>query len=330
MPGGNGPGENGPGGNGAQESEQNAGAVSRGGESSKGPQLWTIKLAAGDAHATVWQEALEGIAQSVARFKERPGDQSTVRSWRIEAICDQAPVVREVAGLLAEAAGIAKAEIPEIAIAPLIDTDWLALNRSQFPPVQAGRFFIHGTHFSGSAPKGTIAICLDAGPAFGSGTHESTRGALMAIDRCVDERPLGRILDLGCGSGIMALALAASTGAAVFASDRDHAAVENVRFNAAANGFGSRIEACLADGVAKPVRAAAPYDLVAANILAEPLIAMAKDLGGVVKPGGKVILSGLLARQEQGVLVAFQGVGFLHRSTLVLGDWSTLTLARHS
>lgn len=301
-----------------------------GAEGAPGRRLWTIRLVCGDAPAAAWQEALGLIAQSVARFEVQPAAGPGPRSWRIEAICDRAPVAREVAGLLAETAGMALEELPEIAIETLEDRDWLALNRRQFPPVRAGRFFIHGTHFEGIPPPGALAICLDAGPAFGSGSHESTRGALMAIDRCVGAGTYGRVLDLGCGSGILALALALSTGAAVLASDREAAAVENTKFNAAANGLGSRIEACLADGLSARVRARAPFDLVAANILAEPLIAMAADLGEVVEPGGMAILSGLIAPQEHDVLAAYHGAGFLHRSTLVLGQWSTLTVERGS
>ena len=114
----------------------------------------------------------------------------------------------------------------------------------------------------------------------------------------------------------------------MLASDCDGAAVDNVRFNAAANGFGTRIEALLADGLSAPVRAHGPFDLVAANILAEPLIAMALDLGEVVEPGGTLILSGLLARQEFDVLAAYHEAGFMHRLTIVLGEWSTLVVKR--
>ena len=287
-----------------------------------------VRLVAGDAPAAAWQEALAPVAQSVARIKVEPAPTAGARSWRIEAIFHRPPVASEIAELLAEAVGVAVAEVPEIDIETLEDKDWLALNRRQFPPVRAGRFFIHGTHFDGLPPPGALAICLDAGPAFGSGTHESTRGALLAIDRCTREQAYGRVLDLGCGSGILALALAASTDAEVLASDCEVAAVENAKFNAAANGFSSRIEACLADGLTARARARAPFDLVAANILAEPLIAMAADLGEVVEQGGIAILSGLLARQEHDVLAAYHGAGFLHRSTLVLGQWSTLTLRR--
>ncbi len=310
------------------EGGRGPGAGASGDGSSRGRHFWIVRLVAGDAPARRWEEALAGIAQSVARFEVEPAACAGMRSWRIEAICDRAPVAREIAGLLAEAAGMAVAEIPDIEIETLEDKDWLALNRRQFPPVRAGRFFIHGTHFDGSPPPGAIAIRLDAGPAFGSGTHESTRGALMAIDRCALERSYGRVLDLGCGSGILALALAASTGAAVLASDREDAAVENVRFNAAANGFCTRIEVRLGDGLSAPVRRHAPFDLVAANILAGPLIGMAADLGEVVEPGGILILSGLIAPQEQDVLAAFHAAGFSHRFTIVLGEWSTLAVRR--
>jgi len=291
------------------------------------PKLWVIKFVAGDAQAPLFEGALGLIAQSVARFKQEPTP-SQARSWRIEAICDYAPVAYEIEGLLADAAGIAMADIPKIAIEQLEDVDWLALNRHQFPPVKTSRFFVHGTQFDGRPPPGATVLCIDAGPAFGSGTHESTRGALMAIDRCAEERGHNRALDLGCGSGILALAFAASTGAAVFASDCDVAAVENTRFNASTNGFSARIEALIADGLSTPVRAFGPFDLVAANILAEPLITMAMDLGEVVEPGGTLILSGLLARQEQDVLASFYEARFLHRFTFVLGIWSTLVMKR--
>jgi len=294
------------------------------GSGSGGGGFWAIRLTVERALGAAIEEALAAIAGSVSRFEENPDWPEPSDSWCIEAIADRKPDRDGVEALLAATAEALGAPAPAFEIVAIEDIDWLALNRRQFPPVTAGRFFVHGSHFEGAVPEGKIAICLDAGPAFGSGTHGSTQGALMAIDRLAGRGPWRRVLDLGCGSGILSLALAAVTDAEIVASDMEEAAVDNVAANAAANGVGDRIVALHEHGVGAAVRARAPYDLIAANILAEPLISMAGDIAEVAAAGGTVILSGLIAPQEHDVLAAYRRAGFDHRMTLALGPWSTL------
>jgi len=295
-----------------------------------GARFWAIRLTVDRALGPAMEDALSGIAGSVSRFEENSGWPEPSDAQRIEAIADAEPDREGIGALLAATAEALGAPTPRFEITALEDLDWLALNRRQFPPVTAGRFFVRGTHFDGTVPNGKISICLDAGPAFGSGTHGSTQGALMAIDRLAGLRSWRRILDLGCGSGILSLALAALTDAEILASDMEEVARDNVRSNAAANGVGDRITAVHEHGVGAAVRKTAPYDLVAANILAEPLISMAGDIAELTAAGGTVILSGLIAPQERDVLTAFRCAGFEHRMTMALGPWSTLVVARRT
>jgi ribosomal protein L11 methyltransferase len=303
---------------------------------SPGASLWKISAVADAALADALEAAFAPNAVSVSRFEEKPGTPGAAPRWRVLALVDAAPDAAALADAVAATAGVPRAGLPEIAVEPLPDEDWLALNRRQFPPVAAGRFFIHGSHFDGMAPAGTIALRLDAGPAFGSGTHETTRGCLVAIDEAMAEfaregRPV-RALDVGCGSGILALAIAAaaaedSANIPVVATDIDPIAATTTRENAAANNLAERVVALAGEGVSgREVVAGAPYDLIVANILAEPLIALAPELAGLLAPGGFLILSGLLTSQEGEVLAACGAAGLALRRTIVLGDWSTMIL----
>jgi ribosomal protein L11 methyltransferase len=304
---------------------------------SPGASLWKISAVGDAALADALEAAFAPNAVSVSRFEEKPGTPGAAPRWRVLALVDTAPDAAALADAVATTAGVPRAGLPEIAVEPLPDEDWLALNRRQFPPVAAGRFFIHGSHFDGMAPAGTIALRLDAGPAFGSGTHETTRGCLIAIDEAMTVfakagRPV-RALDVGCGSGILALAIAAAAdnGAGlpmpVVATDIDPIAAVTTRENAAANGLAERIVALAGEGVSgREVVAGAPYDLIVANILAEPLIALAPELAGLLAPGGWLVLSGLLTSQEGEVLAAYGAAGLALRRTIVLGDWSTMIL----
>ncbi len=174
-----------------------------------------------------------------------------------------------------------------------------------------------------------MVITLDAGPAFGSGTHESTRGCLLALDALAAERGFATALDLGCGSGVLAIAIAQAFRIPVTACDNDPAAVANAHANARANGAANLITVVEGDGPAAPaLRARAPFDLIVANILAEPLIEMAAEMAAVLGPRGVLILSGLLTTQEGEVAAAYEGLGLVRRRVVALGEWSTMILAR--
>lgn len=299
------------------------------------PRYWRSWLIAEDASVQALEDALEEALApgplSLARFEAKGSGLDAPKLWRLQAISTDEPDIATLALMLAVAAGKVGAEMPDFHVEPLEDQDWLAVNRRQFPPVEAGRFFIHGSHFDGIAPADKVVLQLDAGPAFGSGTHETTRGCLLAIDELLAVRVPARVLDVGCGSGILSLAVAAAAQVPVIASDLDPIAADNTRANAAANNLSAWVAAYAGDGVSVPaIAAAAPFDLILANILAEPLIELAGSLSSLLAPGGRLVLSGLLTRQQDDVMSAYRAAGLTREKTIVLGDWSTLVLTREA
>ncbi len=215
---------------------------------------------------------------------------------------------------------------------------WLARTLESFPEQQVGRrFAVRGTHLTDSPSPGRIPIVLDAGIAFGSGEHGSTRGCLRALELVAHRAPRN-ILDLGTGSGILAMAAAKLLHRRVLATDIDPWSVRVTRSNAARNGLSGRLRVLRADGWTSPVLTRhAPYDLVFANILARPLTRMARHLARHLAPGGTAILAGLLASQVPWVLAAHRGQGLVLERTLVeprsandpVGrGWATLILRK--
>lgn len=313
---------------GAGESEDGAGGSGAGMGPGPGSGLWKLSAVLDAVQADALETVIGDTAVALSRFAIGSTSAGTPRLWRLEALFDAAPDVPQLALALAEVLAVPARTLPRIAVEPLAAVDWLALNRAQFPPVAAGRFFVHGTHFTGTPPAGALALCLDAGPAFGSGTHETTKGCLLAIDEIVAGRRLRNALDLGCGSGILALAIAKAAEIKVLASDIDPVAAATTRANARANGLADRVVAVAGEGVAgEEVGRGAPYDLIVANILAEPLIALAPGVAGLLAPGGQLVLSGLLTVQEPQVCAAYAAAGLTPGRTIVLGDWSTMILS---
>lgn len=289
-----------------------------------GPPLrWRIAVIASDAALPAVLATLEADAETVSWFEAGAG------LWRVEALAAAAPDRAALDAALTRAAITAGLPPPPLVIAPLEARDWLAENRRTFPPIAAGRFFVHDANFIGAAPPGSVALRLEAGHAFGSGHHETTRGCLLALDGLARGRVFRRAVDLGCGSGILALAMARCWHVPVLAADVDPIALDVTRENARRNGVAAQVRTVLSDGWrAAPLRPPARFDLVTANILAAPLRAMAPALARGLAPGGVAVLSGLLAWQEAMVLTACRTVGLrlLHR--VRLGDWPTLILAR--
>lgn len=250
------------------------------------------------------------------------------RTWRVEGVRDMG---LDDAGLQQ---ALALARVATGVDAPLqrAETEaegWLARTAESFPPQRVGRrFLLRGTHDRGPEPCGLVTLTLDAGLAFGSGEHGSTRGCLRALEGVAYRRPR-RILDLGTGSGILAMAAARVLRRPVLATDIEPWSVRVARQNAAANGVGRLVRPVLADGWRQPVvRRGAPYDLVFANILARPLCRMARDLATRLAPGGTVILSGLLGSQVRMVLAAHRRQGLMLQRCLTEGRWATLVLRR--
>ena len=214
--------------------------------------------------------------------------------------------------------------------APTEAEGWLDRTRAAFPEQAIGRrFAIRGTHETGPRLPGRITLTLDAGVAFGSGEHGSTRGCLRALEYVARRRRPARIIDVGTGSGILAMAAARLFRRPVLATDIDPWSVRVTRENAAANRLSREVRAILADGWRdRRVRAGGPYDLVLANILARPLCRMARDLAAHLAPGGTVILAGLLDTQARMVLAAHRAQGLRLTCTLHEGRWATLVLER--
>lgn len=282
---------------------------------------WLVELIVPDHAVPVFQNALEPFASAVTAF-EVPG----TTLWRLAAYAEAAPEPGALdAALTVAALGTAVAK-PAVQIDALPDRDWLAENRRDLPPLVAGRWYIHGSHVTEPAPAGTIALRIDAGLAFGAGSHESTRGCLLALDRLARRRRFRRPLDLGCGSGILALAMARRWHVKVLAVDVDPVAVATTRRNVEANGAQRFVRAAVADRV--PPRDRARHDLIVANILARPLVMLAPNVARALAPGGVVVLSGILAHQQGAVVAAYRAQGVALRERVVLGEWPTLILTR--
>ena len=227
--------------------------------------------------------------------------------------------------LVAEALGAAPfalSELPEI--------DWVAKVRRELKPVEAGRFFVYGSHDADKVPHGAVALLIEAAMAFGTGHHNTTRGCLLALDRLIDTgwQP-HRVADIGAGTAVLAMAAARVWPGTVLASDIDPVAVDVAEANVIANGLDGRVACFQAVGFDHHLLDdAAPFDLVFANILKQPLIDLAPDMARHVAHGGRAILSGVLTTQADEVLAAYDAAGFSLESREDLGDWSALVVQR--
>ena len=277
---------------------------------------------------TLFEHGATGIPDPAAPATP-PGaaDFKAEMRWKIDAYYDFEPDAATLANELATLTGL---PAPEITVGLVPDTNWVAMSQAALPPVSCGRFVIHGSHDSDRVPHGPNSILIDAGEAFGTAHHATTSGCLAAIDRVTRIRRYRNVLDLGCGSGVLAIAVARTLPKAlILASDLDGPSVAVAAENMRLNGVGSRIHAVVAAGLDHPfIRQAGKFDLLIANILANPLIMLSKSIAGAVEPGGTLLLSGLLIPQAPQVIAAYRSVGFqLVRHDRVYG-WSTLELAR--
>lgn len=269
---------------------------------------------------------LDTVAGAVAAFETRPDDGGAAALWRVEAY-PQAPVLDpDMEVRLALTAAGAGGRLLSVWEERLPERDWLLENRRAFPPLRIGRFFVHGSHWRGRPPPGTIEIEIDAATAFGTGEHPSTRGCLLALDALARRRRYARPLDIGTGSGILAIAAAKRLHRRVLASDIDCGAVRVARHHARRNGLGGRVQFVCAVGYRSRAVRRGRYDLVLANILARPLASMARDLRGALLPGGVAVLAGLLRRQEPLVLAAHRAQGLTRERRIPIEGWSTLIL----
>lgn len=276
----------------------------------RGPRA-AAEAAAGAIDADV---ALESATYSIIEEDEARG------IWRIDAY-PTSP--QEVDGLKALLAGYPLTVTSDV----LADADWLAMALSGLPPVRAGRFFVYGMHDRGRTPLNTVNLRIEAGAAFGTGHHGTTVGCLMAYSELLRRRRFAKVLDVGCGTGVLAIAAARTGSRVAVGTDIDPVSARIARENARVNHVRARFVA--ASGLSHTaVRRHKPYDLVFANILARPLIHLSGQIGRALKPGGLAILSGLLRIQEREVKAAYLAKGFKVSRRLYRDAWVTLVLER--
>ncbi|MGH6945444.1 MAG: 50S ribosomal protein L11 methyltransferase [Geminicoccaceae bacterium] len=293
--------------------------------------LWHSRFVVPLRAVELFLEALDGEGISVSAFEEPNGDAGAGELWLLELIQDREPDRRALAARLAPLAERSGLGRIDLTVAPMPSADWLARTAEGFPPQAIGRFWIRGTHVTEAPPRDTVAIRLDAGLAFGSGEHATTQGCLLALDHLARRRRFKRVLDLGCGSGILAIAVARLWPARVVASDNDPVAVEVARRNAAINQVAHRIRCVAGDGYSHPaIRAFGPYELICANILADPLCDMARETARHLAPGGIAVLSGLLDRQAARVLEAHRRAHLRPGREITIGIWTTLVVTQSS
>ena len=213
-----------------------------------------------------------------------------------------------------------------IRVEQIDEKNWTAISQEHLTPVSVGRFVVRGSH-NPPPPEGDVDIIIDAGMAFGTGHHGTTHGCLLALEDMLARRATPRrILDLGAGSGVLAIAAAKATGRRVLAVDNDPDAVRIAAENAEINGVGALITSQLGEGASRLARRRSQFDLVFANILAAPLIGMAQHVSEILAPHGRVVLSGMLDEQALRVRDAYKRAGVRLERSISLDGWSTLVM----
>ncbi len=288
------------------------------------PALWRLAITVPADQVPGFEAALDGVCGALTALETHEGG-----PWRIEGYTDVAPDEDAIRAGLALAAAAMQTDPPTLEVEFLTPRDWLAENLATFAPLHIGRFFIYPSHFDGHPPGGAIPFCIDAGMAFGSGTHPTTATCLRAMIDLSRRAPAARILDMGCGSAILSLAAARLWPAAVLGVDIDPASVTVATRNIADNRLKDRVRAVCGNGYrTHAVRRAAPFNVIVANVLARPLIGMAGDTAAAVRPGGTVILSGLLAKDAAWVAGHHRARGLRLVDRYRHDDWVTLVMER--
>lgn len=276
------------------------------------------------------KDAADALSEALERLTPEPTGIGTFEMedgsglWEVGGYFDTAPDEAGLA-LLATLHGakpFTVSELPEV--------DWVAKVRRELVPVEAGRFFVYGSHDADRIPDGAEPLLIEASMAFGTGHHGTTQGCLRALDRLATGGFAARsVLDLGCGTAVLAMAAARLWPVPVLASDVDPVAVEVAKVNVAANGLENRVSSIEAEGLDHPrIAAGAPFDLVFANILKAPLIALVSEITTHMAPGGRLILSGILTEQAEEVAEIYARAGNNIEEREDIGDWSTIVMAK--
>ncbi|HAU28596.1 MAG TPA: 50S ribosomal protein L11 methyltransferase [Rhodospirillaceae bacterium] len=282
-------------------------------------KFWQVSFMVGEMETSFLAEHFSGLCDSVSCLEVDEG-----QTWQIQLLFSVPP---DAAALQTQAETLLGHPVENFLVVELPETDWLREVQVSFPPFSIGRFYIYGSHVKEPPPTDSLPIMVDAATAFGSGEHPTTEGCLTALEQLARTRTFKNPLDMGCGSGILAIGITRLWQVPVAAVDNDPESVRVTLENARLNGVLPLISAETAEGyVAKIVAKRKPFDLIAANILASPLVAMAADLKASLAPGGIAVLSGLLTRQEDMVIAAHEEQGLHVQERLRIGEWSTLVL----
>lgn len=282
--------------------------------------MWLVSLQTTKEYAEAFALAFEPIASSFSYFED-PSDESI---WQVQAITLDKPLEQDILNLLQEVCPTA----PAVMIEPLPNKDWLAENRLSFKPLIAGAFYIYASHSTEPLPSDKICLQIDASTAFGTGHHGTTQGCLEALTHLKQQGyTFQKALDVGTGTGILAMATAKLFHVSVIATDNDPQAVQKAHENLLINTCQSQILLLEDSTLTHPqILQNKPFELITANILANTLITLAPDLTHLTTKGSIIILSGILTEQAEHVLNAFSDHGFSAIHTITLNDWATLVV----
>ncbi len=264
-------------------------------------------------------ETCDPAATAACAFEEREG------VWAVELFFSAAPDEAELRGLIQAATDAETAQAAQFS--QIAEQDWVVNSLAGLKPVRAGRVLLHGAHDRGQVKRNDVGVEIEAALAFGTGHHGTTLGCLLALDRVLKRRRPVHVLDVGTGTGVLAIASARLLRRPVACGDLDPVAVETARANAKANGAGANVRPVVARGV-RHLALRRPADLIFANILAKPLRLLAPSLAAVAAPRAELVLSGLLPRDIAGVLSAYRAQGFALSERSEIDGWVTLILRR--
>ncbi len=276
------------------------------------------------------KKAAEGLGEAMERLEPEPTGVGVFEVedgsglWEVGGYFTETPDETALAVLAAafEAKPFVVSELPE--------TDWVAHVRRELAPVEAGRFFVYGSHDADKLPEGRIPLLIEAAMAFGTGHHGTTLGCLKALDLLLDEGfAATKVADIGCGTAVLAMAASRVWDGDIIASDIDQVAVDVAEANLKANGMAGQVKCVEAAGFDHPdLKSHAPYDLIFANILKGPLVALSPEIAANLRLGGYAILSGILNEQADDVISVYLQNGFNLSNRSEIGEWTTLILSK--
>ncbi len=279
------------------------------------------------AVADIIVETFDPAETAASAFEEKTSTESwNSGPWIVEAYFGFPPDEDNVRALVAVVVGEELAS--QMVFGRVAQKDWVSASLEGLSAVRAGRFLVHGSHDRARRKANDVALEIEAALAFGTGHHGTTRGCLLYIDEILKRRRPRAILDVGCGTGVLAIAAALALHEKVSAGDIDPISTAAARSNAVLNGAGPYLRPVVAKGAAHPGLRGKRYDLILANILARPLRQLAPDLTRLAMRDGEIVLSGLLARDAPGVLSAYRAQGFFLKSRRDIDGWTSLLLAR--